>query len=376
MNDKDAVIRNAIESADNSDGDEYIDLPEADGIVRVEIFDSSLSNINEDEAIRNTMLLESSAYKEDNRIKKVRKASGSFTSSETAIVNSKDIRTDYQSTSCVAQITVVAEQGVERQAGWDFKGSRFLREISFKDIGRNAASRAVHMLGAKKIEGIKADVILDSSVTVDFLGIFAASLSSEAVQKGKSQLKDKLNRQIISSKINIIDSGLLSGKLGSKPVDDEGVTSKEKILVREGVLQTYLYNTYTARKDGSVSTGNAKRHSFRSLPSVGITNLFIEAASKAETVAKDRLFSSVSRGLYVIEAIGVHTANTISGEFSIGVTGLWIEKGEVQYPVKEAVISGNILEFFDKVEAIGDDLIFYGNLGAPSIIISDIDISA
>ena len=141
-------------------------------------------------------------------------------------------------------------------------------------------------------------------------------------------------------------------------------------------MQTYLYNTYTARKGNTHSTGNAARGGFSSLPSVGITNLFIEPASGEKCLGKKDLFKCLGRGLYIVDAMGVHTANPVSGDFSLGVTGLWIEGGEVQFPVKEAVISGNILEFFNKVAAVGDDLIFYGNMGAPSIIISDVDISA
>ncbi len=376
INDRDSVIKNAIEAADYSDEDIYIDLPESSDLMDVEIFDAALSDINEDDAIRKTMLLEKSAYDEDRQIKKVRKASGSFTSAETAIVNSKGVETKYQSTSSSAQIMVVAEEGGESQSGWDFEGSRFLQDISFEGIGRNAARRAIQLLGSRKIEKAKAYVILDNSVTVDFLGIFASSLSSDAVQKGKSLLKDRLNKKVMSSKINIIDSGLLKGRLGSKPVDDEGVPVKEKTLIREGVLQSFIYNTYTAKKGGTVSTGNAVRGSFASLPSVGITNLFMEPASSPYSVPENKLFSSIDRGLYIVDAMGVHTANPISGEFSVGVTGLWIEKGEVKFPVKEAVISGNILEFFDKIEAVGDDLRFYGNIGAPSLIISETDISA
>jgi PmbA protein len=374
-NDSDGVISRAIESAAFSDRDPCLGLPEASPAAGVEIFDRAVEEISEEDAIAKVMTVERSARDEDARVTKIRKASGSFTVSATAIVNSKSVNASFLSTACSAQITAIAEAGDESQMGWDFDASRFMRDIDFGKIGRSAARRAVRLLGSTKVEGRKADIVLDNSVTADFLGIFASSLSSEAVQKGKSLLAGKIGTRVISGKINMIDSGLLPGKLGSSPVDGEGVPVTVKAAVREGILQTYLYNTYTSRKEGTISTGNAARGGFSSLPGVGVTNLFIEAVSKEDVLPVKALCGAVDSGLYVIDAMGVHTANPISGEFSIGVTGIWIEKGALEHPVKEAVISGNILDFFEKVRALGDDLRFYGNLGGPSLLISDVDIS-
>jgi len=374
-----SVIKRAVESAQYSDEDGYLGLPEPSGPsgpAEVAVYDPCIADLKEGDAIDLTMLLEKAAFETDSRVKKVRKASGSFTTTETVIVNSKSVNTRYLSTSCSAQIMAIAEDGQESQTGWDYSGSRFLNDVSFEKTGRTAAERSVQLLGAKSISGSRTNVLLDNSVTIDFLGIFASSLSSEALQKGKSLLKDKLGKEIISPRLNIIDSGLLPGKLGSRPTDDEGVPTSEKILVHKGVLQTYLYNTYTAKKGNTHSTGNAVRGGFSSQPSVGITNLFVGPASEEDCLGKKDLFAFLDRGLYIVDAMGVHTANTISGDFSLGVTGLWIEGGKILFPVKEAAISGNILDFFNKVAAIGDDLIFYGNMGAPSIIISDVDISA
>lgn len=373
---KNSVITQAVESAGHSDEDSNLGLPGPSGPADVVVYDPTVADLKEDDAIDMTMLLEKAAFDTDSRVKKVRKASGSFTTTETVIVNSKSVKTRYLSTSCSAQIIAIAEDGQESQTGWDFSGSRFLSDVSFEKTGRTAAERSVQLLGARTVSGSRTNVLLDNSVTIDFLGIFASSLSSEALQKGKSLLKDKLGKEIISPRLNIIDSGLLPGKLGSRPIDDEGVSTSEKILVHKGVLQTYLYNTYTARKGNTHSTGNAVRGGFSSLPSVGITNLFVGPASEKDCLGKKDLFAFLDRGLYIVDAMGVHTANPISGDFSLGVTGLWIEGGKIRFPVKEAVISGNILDFFNKVAAVGDDLIFYGNMGAPSIIISDVDISA
>lgn len=376
VNDRDVVIHHALASSQHADKDDNLDLPEADDSADIEIFDTALEEIGEKDAIEKTLLLEKSARDNDRRIQKIRTACGTFTSSETAIVNSKHIRKKYRATSCTAQVMAIAEENGDSQVGWGFEGSRFLEDISFERVGISAAERAVQMLGARRIKGSRASVLLDNSVSAAFLGLFAASLSAEAVQKGKSLLGSKLNKQVLNSKLNMVDTGLLPRKLGSRPIDDEGVPQKEKHVVREGILQTYLYNTYAARKQVTQSTGNAVRAGFAALPSIGVSNLFIKALSLDDIIQKSRMPETLRDGLYVFDAMGVHTANPISGEFSVGVTGLWIEKGKIKYPVKEAVISGNILDLFNNIEAVSDDLHFYGSIGAQSLIVSNVNISA
>lgn len=139
----------------------------------------------------------------------------------------------------------------------------------------------------------------------------------------------------------------------------------------EGKLMGFLHSAYTAKKSGAKSTGNAGRGGFRSQPSVVNTNLYIEKG----TASRDSVISSVSSGLLVQEVLGMHTANPISGDFSVGVSGQWIEAGKVSYPVREAAISGNVLSIFSEVEAIADDLRFAGRLGAPTILLRPISVS-
>lgn len=374
----DTVAENAIEASKYSEPDDYLELPSALQPLAVSqplIFDIDIASLSEDAAINRTLLIESSALNEDNRIKKIRKASGSFSTNNTYIVNSHGINAHYQSTGCSAQIMAIAEEGSESQLGWDYQGSRFLKDVSFEEVGRTAARRAAQLLGARKINSIKGFVLLDNSVSTEFLGILSSALSSESVQKKKSMLAGKKGAVVISDRLNIIDSGLLDGKLGSKPVDDEGVPASHKILIGKGILNGYLYNTYTAKKDGIASTGNAVRGGFTGIPTVGPTNLYIEPVSKEYTNDFQGLIKTINKGLYVIETMGMHTANPISGEFSVGASGLWIEDGEIKHPVKEAVISGNILDLFKKVVMVGDDLRFYGNIGVSSLLIEEIDIS-
>ncbi|HLA00535.1 MAG TPA: TldD/PmbA family protein, partial [Thermodesulfovibrionales bacterium] len=279
-----SVVEKAVEAARWVDRDEYLELPEPSDSASVEIFDPEISSTSEGEAVKKVSLLEQAAYNEDKRIRNIRTARGSFRNSETIIMNSKGVDRQYSSTTCTAQIMAKAEDGRDSQMGWYFMGSRFLNEVSFEDVGKYAARRAVQLLGSKRMYARKTPVILDNLVAVEFMGIFASSLSSESVQKGKSLLSGKKGKKVISPKINMIDNGLIPGRLGSRPVDDEGVPSQDKTLIKEGILTSYLYNTYTAKKEGVSSTGNAVRSSFTGLPSVGLSNLYIEAVSRSDVL--------------------------------------------------------------------------------------------
>jgi PmbA protein len=369
------VAGRAIEASRFTEPDEANGLPAAGGSSDVCVYDDSMSSLNEKDAIEMVLSMENAAIKHDRRITKTRNASGSFGTGRTRILNSKGIDFEFASSACSAHIMAVAEQGQESQMGWDYQGSRFIKDISFDQIGETASMKALQGLGARKIEPVRGFILFDPSVAADFIGILASALSSESVRKRKSMLAGKIGESVISPRVNIIDSGLLNGRLGSRPVDDEGVATSQKTLIEKGVLKGYLYNTYNAHKDKTKSTGNAVRGGFTGIPSVGPTNIVIESASGEFTRDFSGLLRLVDRGIYVTETMGMHTANAISGEYSVGISGLWIENGNLSYSVKEAVISGNILNLFKNVTLIGEESYFYGNIGSSHLLAGDIDIS-
>ncbi|NOZ24785.1 MAG: TldD/PmbA family protein [Nitrospirae bacterium] len=369
------VVDDAMESAEFTGKDPFLDIAAPAECPDVEIHDASIADITEEDAIERVRRIEDAALGRDERVKKVRKASGSFSESEVFILNSKGLAAGYRATSASAQIMVVAEDGADAQMGWGYESGRFLGDVDFEATGREAADRALRLLGARKAATGKGSVLLESSVATEFLSVLASSFSSENVQKGKSLLIGRKGERVVSEKINIVDNGLLRGAVGSRPFDAEGTPSTEKKLIQEGRLMGYLYNLYTAGKDGTVSTSNAVRHGIHGIPVVGISNLYLEGVSDEFICSLDALTARMERGLLVTEAMGIHTANPITGEFSIGVTGLWFENGKAVYPVKEAAISGNILGFFGNVAAVSDNLRFYGKIGAPDILIEDVDIS-
>lgn len=370
-----SVVTQAIEASRHAEPDEFNALPSVSGYSNVSVYDNAIAAIPETDAIHSALAIEQAAIAADRRITRVRKASASYTSSETRILNTFGIDAYYRSTACTAQVTTVAEEAGESQMGWDYQGSRFLKNIDFVQVGKKSAERALGLLGAEKITSVKGSAVLDNSVTADFLGLLSTSLSSESVQKKKSMFAGRIGQTVLAPRLNVIDSGLMPGMLGSRPFDDEGVGTTAKTLIEHGELKGFLYNTYTARKEGVSSTGNAVRGGIKGMPTVGASNLFLDAAAPEYRASFDALVGRIDRGMIVTETMGMHTANPISGEFSVGVSGFWVENGRIIRPAKEAVISGTILDLFKGVVLVGDDLIFYGNIGAPSLLIEGIDIS-
>ncbi len=382
------TIDTAIDAARWTASDEYIDIPEHRPAGDVLIFDEQIKNLDEATVIKNALMLEARALAFDKRVKKVRKAEVGTRVTTTTLANSKGVSVNYESTTYSAHVTTFAsDENGDNQMGWDFASSRRMEDIDVNSVGETASKRAVEILGARKISAVKAPVILCPSVAVGFLDILSASLSAEAVQKQRSFLSGKVGQKVLSSLVDIVDDGTMKWGTGTKPVDDEGVPVTNKTIIAEGVLNSYLYNTYTAKKAGVKSTGNAARGSYKGLPGIDVTNFYIKAEGSQQAEGRiqesenkrteyNKLIKSISKGILILNTMGLHTANPISGDFSVGISGLWIDNGEAVYPIKEAVISGNILELFKKIEGLGKDLKFYGNIGAPSILIGDMDISA
>jgi PmbA protein len=369
-----AVRANALETMKGTEKDEFAGLPGPEAARSLDVYDPAVASISEEEAIRGALDVERAALGADRRMKKVRRAQASFGQSETLVMNTRGVSVSYPSTLVGSSIMAVAEEGQESQMGWGFQVNRFLRGVSFPGVGAEAARRALCMLGARRISPVKAPVLLDGQVAAEFLSVFASMLSADAVQKGKSLLAGKVGQRVMSENVDIVDDGLRPREPGSRPIDDEGVPVGRNELVSRGVLRGYMHNTRTAAKDGVRSTGNGMRGGFQALPTVGPVSMYLDAPGEKPTL--ETLLGGMQRGLYIVEAMGVHTINPISGHFSIGVSGLWVEGGKVLYPVKEAAVSGNLLEFFGKAEALAGDLRFYGSIGSPSLLVGPTDISA
>jgi len=335
------------------------------------IFDPSLNQVTEEERISRAMALEKAALGTDSRIKVIRKAGYRDSEFTSSVLNSRGADLTYEGTSCSASIMLMADDGKDRQMGWDSDFNRFFSQLDVEEVGRRAAGNALSLLGAKTIPTVKCPVLLTPYAAVGFLGIFISAFSADAVQKGKSLLKNRIGKQAAASAFTLIDDGRLPGGLGTAPFDDEGIPTRHKFLIREGVLEGFLHNTYTSAKEGGRSTGNGVRRGYTSTPHVGPTNLFAARGSQS----RDDLLHGMGSGLEIMEILGMHTANPISGEFSVGAAGIWYENGEPSHPVRGAAIAGNFLDLLMKIKGAGDDLRFYGAVGSPSLLIENLSVS-
>lgn len=366
------MVDDAAQGSLHTTGDEFRIPPEAGGAIpSVTVYDAGMRGIPEEEKIERARALERAALSFDNRVKRVRKASYSETEYEVSVFNSKGVDVAHKGTFSSASVSVLAEEGTGSEMGSDFDFARFYDGLDVGLVGRRAAENAIQLIGGRRIKTVKTSVILENSVASDFLSVLASSFLADSVQKGKSMLAGKIGESIGSAILNVFDDGLYAGGLATAPVDGEGVPRQRTPLVQNGILNGYLYDTYTAMKGKVKSTGNAVRPGIKAPPSPGLTNLYIERGG----LSKEGLFNKLGSGLLVTEVMGMHTANSVTGDFSIGAAGIWIENGKRVYPVKGVAIAGNIIDILKCVIAIGDDLRFFGKVGAPSLLVSDITVS-
>ena len=225
--------------------------------------------------------------------------------------------------------------------------------------------------GRKIYQEPKIPLVLDPTVSGQLLEVVVSALSSEAVQKGKSLFVNKINQLVGAKSLNITDNGQLKDGIESAPFDAEGVATQETKLISDGKLNTYLFNSYTANKGETKSTGNAARGSYKTPPGISTTNLYIEPGKTSAS----SIIKSLKKGLYVAQVMGLHTANPITGDFSVGAAGIMIENGQKTHAVRGITIAGNLIDMLKSIEAVGSDLRFVVNVGAPTLLIHDMTVS-
>ncbi|HYS44384.1 MAG TPA: TldD/PmbA family protein [Geobacteraceae bacterium] len=366
------MIDNALVGAENQTADEFLGFPLPEAYPDIPgLFDEGLSLVGETEKIERAVALERLTLASDPRVKRVRKASYGESSYEVAIRNSLGVAGSYGGTSVSCSVSAVAEEGGDSQMGWDFGFSTGFAGVQVEEIAGRAAAKAAGLLGARKIPTMRCPAILDNYVATEILEVLAPAFLAENVQKGKSLLAGREGARLFAPCLRIRDDGTLAGGMATAPFDGEGAPRRNTVIVEDGVLRGFLYDSYCARREGKSSTGNAARGGVKGPPRMGMNNFFIENGP----APAGALLEGIARGILVTSVMGMHTANPISGDFSVGAAGFLIENGAVTVPVKGIAIAGNILDLFGNVEKVGDDLRFFGSVGSPSLRIAALDVS-
>lgn len=269
----------------------------------------------------------------------------------------------YATTAFGLSVSPVASANGEMQRDYWYSAARHRGALEEPaSIGRTAARRALRRLGGRKVKTVEVPVVFDPDTAASLIRSIAGAASGPGLYRRASFLVDRLGKRIAAPAVTIVDDGLIPRALGSRPFDGEGLATRSTVLVGEGVLESYLLDSYSARKLGMRSTHHASRDG----AGVGVstTNLTLKPGS----APPEALISSVKSGLYVTELIGFGV-NGVTGDYSRGAVGLWIENGELTYPVEEVTVAGNLLEMFGAIEGIGNDLVLRDRTASPTLLI-------
>jgi PmbA protein len=326
------------------------------------------TRLNTEQQIELAKRVEAAAMSTDERV--TNSEGGDFDSSSGRVVlgNSHGFLGEYQSSSFSMSVSPIATDpvtGTMQRDSWYDVRRKFAKLDSPEMVGLEAARRTVRKLGARKVATQRVPVVFDSESAGSLMGSLCSAVSGYALYKGASFLAGQLDKPLAPEFVTVYDDGRVVGGLGSRPFDGEGLPTRKTTVVERGVLKSYLLDTYSGRKLGLASTGNASR-SVGENPSVGPTNFYLAPGTKT---AQD-IIKTVKQGLYVTDLIGFGI-NMVTGDYSRGAAGFWIEGGELAYPVEEITIAGNLKDMFAGIEMLGSDLVFRGRIASPTVKIAE-----
>jgi PmbA protein len=353
--------------------DEYLGLPDsgamAASIIDLDLCDDAAHDLTVEEKIDLVKRAEGAALNYDARLTNSEGAGLDTHVSQIVYANTHGFIGEYRTSSFSLAVSPIASDGNGMQRDSWYSVTRKFRQLdSPETIGVTAAQRALRRLGARKVPTQVAPVVFDPDMAASLIRTLAGAVAGTSIYRGASFLLNRLEAQVGADTVTVIDDGTIPGALGSRPFDGEGVATQRTMLFEHGVLRSYLLDTYCARRLGLTSTGNAARDA--SGISVGTTNLYLVPG----TYTPEEIIGSVKSGLYLTEMIGFGV-NLVTGDYSRGAVGLWIDNGTLTYPVEEITIAGNLNAMLRDVEMIGSDLVFRGRTAAPTLKIARMTIA-
>jgi PmbA protein len=368
------MVSQAIELAAITGEDTFAGLPAPEELGSIPgdlaLYNSDVSALGTDFRIEQALAAEEASLAADPRI--VNSEGGSFGAytGQRVFANSNGFLGAYRTSSCSLSTTPVAREGDSMERDYWYSAARsYARLEKAADIGRKAAERTLRRLCSRKVPTQKVPVIFDAQTSRSLLGSVFDAIDGDSVYRNASFLAGKLGEKVAADHVTIVDDGTIPGLFGTSPFDDEGVPSRRTVVIERGVLRSYLLNTYTARKLGMKTTGNAAR-GLTGNASVGHGNFYLEKGERTP----EEIIRGVRSGLYVTELIG-SGVNIVTGDYSRGAAGLWIENGEFAYPVAEITIASTLQQMLTEMEYIGSDLEFRSSTAAPTILIREMTVS-
>jgi len=360
------LIANAVEMAKRTSVDEAAILPAreelATEISDLGLFDPAIAELSPERKIEMARAVEDAARGFDPRIVNSEGGACHTKVGKMTLVNSLGFAGYYLATTCNLLTVPIAKEGEQMQVGfWGDRQRKLDALDSPEEIGREASRRAIRKLGGQQAATREVPIIFENGAAEDLLGDFFDAVEGGAIFRRSSFLVGQLGEQIASPLLTIVDDGTIRNALGSRPFDGEGLKTRRTVVVENGVLKNYLLDCYTGRKLNLSSTANASR-GLTGAPSVGVGNFFIAPG----VFVPEEIIASVKEGFYVTEMIGFGF-NPVTGDYSRGAAGLWIENGKLTFPVEEVTIAGNLKEMLKGIEMVGNDLRFRGNIAAPTI---------
>jgi PmbA protein len=368
------LVKETLEIVKVSNADQYNGLAPKEFLGEFKgnlmIFDESLAKLTPEKKIAMVKEMEDAGRAFDKRITNSNGASWSNSVGQVSLANSDGFVGQYQTTIASMSVGLLAEEnGVKQRDSWYTFNRYFNKLDSPKSVGEEAARRTIKRLGGKKVKSQAVPVVLDPAVASQLVGMIFGAASGSSIYRRASFLVDKVGQEVVAPSITIIDDATIADGLASRPFDAEGVKSSVVTVVENGVLKSYVCDSYAARRLKANVTGNAGR-SYQSAPGVSSSNLFLKNGKEDPKA----IVKSVKNGLYLTEMFG-SGVNNVTGDFSQGASGYWIENGELTYPVQEITIAGNVLKVLKNVQAIGSDLSFkLGSTASPTLLISEMTV--
>ncbi len=363
----DRLLKGALELARVTSEDPYAGIPDPAQLGSLsgdlKLYYDDVYSLPPEERIEYARRTERAALDADPRMKNSDGGSFDAATGHKVLANSHGFVGEYRRSYCSMSVAPIAqdENGAMQRDYW-FTLARTLAKLESPEaVGKEAARRTLRRLGARKIASTQVPIVLDPLVAGSILDNIFDAVNGDAIYRQSSFLAGKLGEKIAASNITVIDDGTIPGGFGTEPFDSEGVPTQRTPVIENGVLKSYLLNTYTAKKLGLKTTGNASR-GLAGNPGIGSGNFFLQ---KGERTPQE-IIRGIKRGLYVVQFLGFGV-NMVTGDFSRGASGLWIENGELTYPVEEITVAGNLKDMLNNISEIGNDLEFRGSTAAPTL---------